>query len=172
MFGKVLSREERNQFMNIAMAGKDKVKKGDMGRVLYTIREGKVTKEDLKDIFPEEYKELKDLKKREKSFLGLFDDTNYVHKYFFTIHNQKKDCKVKPGKIIGFKAEKKANEDKMKANVQYPNGEVEESSLEIFPGVELTDINLNKHVLVHRNTVCQEITEEEYKKIIEEYYKD
>ncbi len=170
MFGKALSREERNQFMNISMAGKEKIEEGDKGRILYTIREGKVTEKDLKNIFPEEYNYLKKLKKKEKGILGLFDDTNYVHKYFFTIHNKKYDCRVRPGKIIGFKAEKRGEKDKMKANVKYHNGEVEESSLEIFPGVELTDINLNSYVLIHKSTVCQEITEEEYQKIVNEYY--
>ncbi|MFW5902899.1 MAG: hypothetical protein ACOCTT_03355 [archaeon] len=155
--------------MNIAMAGKKKIREGDRGRVLYTIREEKVTDDDLKNIFPKEYEELKNLKKREKSFLGLFDDNNYVHKYFFTVHNEKYDCKVRPGKVVGFKAEKKGNENIMKANVEYPNGKVEENSLKIFPGVELTDINLNKYVLVHNEKVCQEISEKEYLKIVNEY---
>ncbi len=169
MIGKKISAGERKQFMNIAMAGKKTIREGDRGRVLYTIREGKVTEKDLKNIFPKEYEDLKNLKKREKSFLGLFDDTNYVHKYFFTIHNDRYDCKVRPGKVVGFKAERKGNKNIMKANIEYPNGEIEEKSLEIFPGVELTDINLNKYVLVHDEKVCQEISEDEYNKIVNEY---
>ncbi len=170
MFGKTLSKEEREDFMNIAMAGKSDVHESERGRVLYTLKKGEVTQQDLQDLFPEEYRDIKDLKKKEKSFLGLFDKTNYIHKYFFTIHNDKYDCKVKPGKIVGFKAERKGNKKSMKANVEYPDGEVEESTLEIFPGVKLTNLNLNTYVLVHRGTICKEITEKEYNKILEDYY--
>lgn len=169
MFGKVLSADERREFMNIAMAGRAKVPEGERGRVLYTIREGKVSKSDLEDIFPEEFRDMRELKKREKGILSIFDKKNYVLKYFFTVHNEKFDCKVRPAKIVGFKARKVGGEDKMKAKVEYPNGEVEEKSLQIFPGVELTDINLNTYVLVHRGVVCQEITEEDYIKILEDY---
>lgn len=169
MFGKTLSRKEREQFMNIAMAGKEKVEESERGRVLYTLKQGQVTKQDLQDLFPEEYKDIKNLKKRESGFLGLFDKTNYIHKYFFTIHNEEYDCKVRPGKIVGFKAERKSEENEMRSNVEYPNGEVEEKALEIFPGVKLTDLNLNTYVLVHRGTVCQEITEKQYNNILENY---
>lgn len=170
MFGKTLSKKEREQFMNIAMAGKEDVEESDKGRVLYTLKKGEVTKQDLKDLFPQEYRDIKHLKKKESNFLGLFDKTNYIHKYFFTIHNEKKDCKVKPGKIVGFKAERKGDKNKMKCNVEYPNGEIEEKTLEIFPGVKLTELNLNTYVLVHRGTVCQEITEEGYRNIVENYF--
>lgn len=170
MFGKTLSRKEREEFMNIAMAGKTNIDESERGRVLYTLKRKKATEQDLEDLFPQEYRDLKNLKKNEKNFLGLFDKTNYVHKYFFTIHNEKYDCKVRPGKIIGFKAEKKGDNRIMRSNVEYPDGKVEESSLEIFPGVKLTDLNLNTYVLVHRNTVCQEIDESQYNMIVENYF--
>lgn len=171
MFGNDLSNKEREKFMNIAMAGKKEVEEAERGRVLYTLKKGNASKQDLKDLFPEEYRKAVKLKKREKGFLGLFDKTNYVYKYFLTIHNEEYDCKVKPGKIIGFKAEKKGDKKHMKARVEYPDGEVAEGNLEIFPGVKLTDLNLNTYVLVHRGTICQELTEKEYNKILEDYYK-
>lgn len=169
MFGTGLSSEERKQFMNIAMAGKEDIEESERGRVLYTLKRDDVSKQDLEDLFPDEYKKAIKLKKKERSFLGLFDKTNYTYRYFFAVHNKEHDCKVKPGKIIGFKAEKKGNRKYMKAKVEYPNGEIEEGNLEIFPGVKLTDLNLNAYVLVHRGTVCQEIDERQYEEILEKY---
>lgn len=169
MFGKVLSAEEREEFMNIAMAGKTDVEESKRGRVLYALKKGEVSKRDLKDVFPEEYREMTRFKKDKKGFFGFFDSTNYVCDYFFAVHNENKSCKVRPGKIVGFKAEKKGNQKNMRARVEYPNGKVEESNLEIFPGVKLTDLNLNTYVLVHRGTICQEIKEEQYNKIVSNY---
>lgn len=117
MFGKILSAKEREQFMNIAMAGKTDVEESERGRVLYTLKKGQVSEQDLEDVFPDEYIDMKRFKKSEKGFFNLFDKTNYVYEYFFAIHNEEYSCKVRPGRIIGFKAEKRGDKKSMKARV-------------------------------------------------------
>lgn len=168
MFGKTLSTQEKEQFLSIALPGKKNLEKGEKGRILYALKKGKLNESDLKEIFPKEYKDFKELKKKQGKILGFFDKTNYVHKYFFTVYNRGHTFKVKPAKVVGFKAERKGGENQMNAKVKYSNGRIEEKGLEIFPGVKI-DLNLNNYVLVHRGAVCQKITEEEYEKILEEY---
>ncbi len=168
MFGKNVSNQEREQFLSIALPGKKDISQGEEGRILYSLKRGRVTDGDLRDLFPEDYQEFKDFKKEQAKVLGFLDKTNYVQKYFFKVYNPKKVFKVKPAKVIGFKAERKGGKNIMKVKVKYPNGEVEEKSLELFAGIKISP-NLNDYVLVHRTKVCQKITREEYEEIVNNY---
>lgn len=166
-----LKNKERELFLNIMLPDlKGKASEEAKGRLLYSFKTGKLTDNDLAAVFPEDYHKLTDMLDTKPRF-HLFAKPNYIHEYAFTIHNKDDKTKVVPAKIVGFKAERNRGKQMMTARVRYYNGEMEESSLDVFESIEIKDINLQKSALVHNRTVCQVIDDRDYNSIIQKYFK-
>jgi len=167
---KSLNAKERELFLSLSLPMiKETANEGIKGRLLFALRKRRVSDVDIKEAFPEELKRLNDTVLREKPLFGFLDKRNYIFDYYFKYHNNEKKCRVVPALIIGFKAERRNGINVMIVKVRYPDGTVDNESVEVFPGIDFS-INLNDHVLTHNKTVCCKITSEEYKFIVANYF--
>ena len=165
-----LNPKERELFLNIALPDlKGKASEEAKGRLLYSLKTGKLNDNDLAAVFPQDYHQISEMLETKPRF-SIFKKPNYIYEYFFTVHNKKHDTKVLPAKIIGFKAERRAGKQYMQAKVRHYDSKIEDSSLRVFENIELKNMNLQDHVLIHNNTVCQIISEKDYNNIIQKYF--
>jgi hypothetical protein len=161
MFDKRMSDAERRLFLLINLPSlKGRATEEIKGRLLYALKTGKLSDDDVKAAFPEEYSAVMSLI-RQKPSLAMFDKRNYVIEYFFKVHNANAGCKVVPAQIIGLRAERNNGKNVMVVKVRYLDGRSENLSINIFENFDVR-FNLRDYVLVHNDTVCHKLTKEEY----------
>jgi hydrogenase maturation factor len=165
MFDKKMSDVEKKLFLLISLPMlKGRASEEVKGRLLYALKTGKLSDEDLKAAFPEEYAAAMELI-RQKPSLAVFDKRNYILEYFLRVHNARAGCKVVPAQIIGMRAERKDGKNAIAAKVRYADGTVENLSVTLFENFDMR-INLSDYVLVHNGTVCHKLTKDEYGGIV------
>ncbi|RLG21986.1 hypothetical protein DRN74_01070 [Candidatus Micrarchaeota archaeon] len=166
-----LSKVEKELFLDIMLPElKKRASEEAKGRLLYALKTGKLSDNDLATVFPEDYYAFVDFLKR-KSRFSFLRNRFYVYEYFFKVHNAHSKSKVLPAKVVGFKAEIKKGKQVMKAKIKYYDGSLEEGALDVFENITVDDINLQKYVLVHNKTVCKVINNKEYSNIISKYFR-
>ena len=89
---------------------------------------------------------------------------------FFNNYNKNSKKKVIPGHLVGFKAERIAGKNKLKASVRLPGGKLINADLEMSPALGIGDVNFNTHILIHYNTICAVLTQQEYDELIQNYF--
>jgi len=170
MFEKKMPDEEKRRFLLISLPSlKGRASEEIKGRLLYALKSGKLSDEDLKAAFPEEYAAvLGSMKKR--SFLSFAaDKKNHTFDYYLGKHNATAGCKVVPAQIIGMRAERKDGKNAVVAKVRYRDGASENLSINLFENFDMR-INLRDHVLVHNNTICYKLSNEDYENVMRDYF--
>jgi hydrogenase maturation factor len=170
MFERKMNDSEKQLFMELCLPSmKHGGSEEGKGRLLYSMKVGKLTDKDLEVAFPDDWTAIKPLIEQ-KPLFGFRDRRNYVFDYFFKIHNKQRKCKVLPAQIVGFRAERKGTKNKILARVKHLGGEIEDSSIEVFPGIEKKDFTMHDYVLVHHGTICHRLTPDEHKQVMTDYF--
>jgi len=161
---------EKELFLSICLPTLPKgIGEGLKGELLFGLNNGRIKEGTLAEAFPKIYSEIKNVLKKKPMF-NFFDPTNYVLEYFFKIYNPRSRKKVIPAHLVGFKAERIAGKNKLKASVLLPSGKLINAELDMSPVIRIGDVNFNAHILIHRNTICAILTETEYKELIKKYF--
>ena len=82
-----LSKVEKELFLDIMLPElKKRASEEAKGRLLYALKTGKLSDNDLATVFPEDYYAFVDFLKR-KSRFSFLRNRFYVYEYFFKVHN-------------------------------------------------------------------------------------